>query len=276
MARKGNQQKTGSERHASNSKKRGSDLQSKGQGRAREIKVFPGEELPNDNQHSRSFEEGMVNSDSGDGSKNVKKSAKSLRKEKQGMEGLHAPEEPKFSPKESGNCNGNNEGSSIGEQYKGSTGEKEGVHLDGNFSCFLNGEHIRNVMDNLKFSDNVLVKSFVESMSSIFKAAHLLLEQQRPLFNSMKNNLLNTSDYVGKMIRKAYPIVLKWLMHFGNIMLLISIVWLDSALRGIDSFIRMGTTSFFSVIWFSILSTIAMVGILKFLVVLVSSCNTLA
>ncbi|KAE8637120.1 hypothetical protein Csa_021757 [Cucumis sativus] len=39
-------------------------------------------------------------------------------------------------------------------------------------------------------------------------------------------------------------------------------------LRGIDSFIRMGTTSFFAVIWFSILSTIAMVGFLKFLVVL--------
>jgi DnaJ family protein C protein 14 len=45
-------------------------------------------------------------------------------------------------------------------------------------------------------------------------------------------------------------------------------VWLDCALRGIDSFLRMGTTSFFSVIWFSIFSVIAMVGMLKFLIVL--------
>lgn len=275
MARKGNQQKTVSERHASNSKKRGSD-QSNGQGRAQEIKVFPGDELPSDNQNSRSLEEIMVNIDSGEGIKNVKKSAKSLRKEKQGIEGPDSPEEPTFPPKEYGNCNGNNEGSSIGEQHKGSTVDKERVPLDGNFSCFLNGEHVRNVMDSLNFSDNALVKSFMKYMSSIFEAGYVLLEQQRPLFNSMKDTLLNTNDYVRKKIMKAYPIVLKWMMHLGNIMLLISIVWLDCALRGIDSFIRMGTTSFFSVIWFSILSTIAMVGILKFLVVLVSSYNRLA
>ena len=274
MARKGNQQKTGSERHVSNNKKRGSDLQSKGQGRAREIKVFPGEGLPNDNHHSRAFEEGMVNRNSGEGIKNLKKSEKSLRKEKQGVEGFHSPDEPTCLPEESGNCNGNNEDSSIGEQYNGS--DKERDPLDGSFSCFLNGEHIRNVMGNLKFSDNVFVKSFVESMSSVLEAAHVLLEQQRPLFNSMKNNLLNASAYVGKKIMKAYPIVLKWMMHLGNVMLLLSIVWLDCALRGIDSFVRMGTTSFFSVIWFSILSTIAMVGIIKFLVILVSTSNTLA
>ena len=271
MARKGNQQKTGSERHASNSKKKGSDLQSKGQGRAREIKVFPGEELPNDNQHSRPFEEGMMNSDSGEGLKNLKKSAKSLRKEKQGIEGLHGPEEPNFPSEESENCDGNNGGSSVGEQYKGSSGDKDQVQVDGSFSFFLNGEHIRSVMANLNFSDNVLVKSSVESMSSIFEASHVFLEQHRPLLNSLKNNLLNTSDYVVKKIMTAYPIVLKWMMHFGNIILLFSIVWLDCALRGIDSFIRMGTTSFFAVIWFSILSTIAMVGFLKFLVVMVSS-----
>lgn len=269
MARKGNQQKTGSERHASNSKKKVSDFQSKGQGRAREIKVFPGEELPNENQNSRPFEEGMMNNDSGEGLKNLKKSAKSLRKEKQGIEGLHTLEEPKFPSEESENCDRNNGGPSVGEQ--GSAGDKDQVQVDGSFNFFLNGEHIRSVMANLNFSDNVLVKSFVESMSSIFEASHVFLEHHRPLLNSMKNNLLNTSDYVVKKIMTAYPIVLKWMMHFGNIILLFSIVWLDCALRGIDSFIRMGTTSFFAVIWFSILSTIAMVGFLKFLVVLVSS-----
>jgi DnaJ family protein C protein 14 len=71
-------------------------------------------------------------------------------------------------------------------------------------------------------------------------------------------------------VEQAYPIVLKWLMHIGSIMLLISMVWLDCTLRGIDSFLRMGTTSFFSVIWFGIFSVIAMVGMLKFLIVLVS------
>ncbi|XP_023000112.1 uncharacterized protein LOC111494407 isoform X1 [Cucurbita maxima] len=268
MARKGNHQKTGSERHASNSKKKGSDLQSKVQGRVQEIKVRSGEELPNENHYSRSIEEGMVNSDTGEGIKNVKNSAKSLRKEKQGTEELHTPDEPTFPSKEFENCNGDNEGSRIGERYKGSTGDRERVHLDCSYR-----ERIRNVVDNIKFSDNILVKSFVEFLSSTFEAAHVFLEKQRPLFNSMKKSLLNTSDCVGKKIKKAYPIVLKWMMHFGNIMLLISIVWLDCAFRGIDSFIRMGTTSFFSVIWFSILSTIAMVGLLKFLVVLVIAAS---
>lgn len=59
-------------------------------------------------------------------------------------------------------------------------------------------------------------------------------------------------------------------MHIGNLMLLLYMVWLDCSLRGIDPFLRVGTTSFFSIVWCSVLSLIGMVGVGKFLVILVS------
>ncbi|XVF30018.1 hypothetical protein REPUB_Repub16aG0021200 [Reevesia pubescens] len=94
------------------------------------------------------------------------------------------------------------------------------------------------------------------------------LERQSPFFISLTTNLCNARDHVKVKIEQFYPIVLKWLMHFGNIILLLSIMWLDCTLRGIDSFLRMVTISLFSVIWCNIFSVIAMVGMWKFLMVL--------
>ncbi|KAJ4842934.1 hypothetical protein Tsubulata_042331, partial [Turnera subulata] len=67
-----------------------------------------------------------------------------------------------------------------------------------------------------------------------------------------------------------------WLTQVWNIMLLLLMVWVDCTIRGIDSFFRLGTTSFFSVIWCSILSVIAMVGMSKFLIVLMLKTYNLA
>ncbi|KAI3459194.1 hypothetical protein Pfo_015857 [Paulownia fortunei] len=70
-------------------------------------------------------------------------------------------------------------------------------------------------------------------------------------------------------IQHAQPVIFRGIVHTGNLMLLLFMVWLDCSLRGIDSFLRMGTTSFFSIVWCSVLSVIAMVGVFKFLVILV-------
>lgn len=90
------------------------------------------------------------------------------------------------------------------------------------------------------------------------------------MFLTITSKILNGRDYVKTKIDLAYPIVMKWLMQLGSVLFIISMLWLDFTLRGIDSFVRMGTTSLFSVIWFSILSVVSMVGVFKFLIVLVS------
>jgi DnaJ family protein C protein 14 len=122
------------------------------------------------------------------------------------------------------------------------------------------------MMENM----DMVVGNLRASALSMLKVAGEWLERQEQPFVSLKTNIYASRDYVKMKVAKAYPVVLKWLLQFGNIVLLLSMVCLDCTLRGMDSFLRLGTTSFFSVIWCSILSVIAMVGISKILIILVS------
>lgn len=87
---------------------------------------------------------------------------------------------------------------------------------------------------------------------------------------TVTSKVQNGRDYVQTKVDQAYPIVKKWLTQLWSVLFIISMLWFNFTLRGIDSFVRMGTTSLFSVIWFSILSVVSMVGMFKFLIVLVS------
>lgn len=64
------------------------------------------------------------------------------------------------------------------------------------------------------------------------------IERNRPLIVSLKPGAYKARDLVTKKIRQGCPVVFKWLMHFGSIVLLLSLVWLDCSIRGFDSFIR--------------------------------------
>ncbi|KAK9992039.1 hypothetical protein SO802_027024 [Lithocarpus litseifolius] len=273
MARKGNQQKNGVDHHTLNHKRRGSGSgcnppDTKGRGKAHEVKVFPGEELPNGNQLGNFAESVSQTKHAGDENRSSQKSENLLRKEKQGMDALQQPEQPMSSRDDLRNCNGNIEASTEQENatlYGTNQGQK---HTKTSLPFLHNGLNIKSVLENIEFSDNSVVRRVRASTLSILKASSEWLERQRPLFMTLTTKISNACDHARMKIEQAYPVVLKWLMQVGSIMLLISMVWLDCALRGMDSFLRMGTTSFFSVIWFSIFSVLAMVGILKFLVVL--------
>ncbi|KAD5508978.1 hypothetical protein E3N88_16681 [Mikania micrantha] len=108
------------------------------------------------------------------------------------------------------------------------------------------------------------LKTFVLSVS---KASTEWLQRHKPLLDILVTKIFTSRDYVRIKVKHAYPVVLKWLAHFTSILLVLSMVWLDCTLRGIDSVIRMGTASFFTVIWCSIFSVVAMIGILKFITV---------
>ncbi|KAK4586420.1 hypothetical protein RGQ29_023528 [Quercus rubra] len=240
----------------------------KGRGKAHEVKVFPGEELPNGNQPGNFAESVSQTNYAGDENRSSQKSENLLRKEKKGMDVLQQPEQPISSRDDLRNCNGNIEASTKQENatlYGTNQGQK---HTKTSLPFLHNGLNIKSVLENIEFSDNSVVRSMRASTLSILKASSEWLERQRPLFMTLTTKISNARDHARMKIEQAYPVVLKKLMQVGSIMLLISMVWLDCALRGMDSFLRMGTTSFFSVIWFSIFSVIAMVGILKFLVVL--------
>ncbi|XP_062108847.1 uncharacterized protein LOC133819581 [Humulus lupulus] len=275
MARKGNQQKNGLDCHSSNHKRRSSDIGSaepdvKGHAKESDLKVFPGEELPDGNHPNSPLARSTSKTHNAGGEhKSKKKANKQTKKEKQAVNGTDSVELPKPLRNDPEDRSGNMEGPSVAEE---NVSIPRANHVKrnrkGRTSYSLNGLRIQNALENMELPDNVVVRKLRALALSTIKATNEWLERQRPLFTTLKNKVQKANDYAKMKIMQAYPVVLKWLMHFGSIMLLILMVWLDCAIRGMDSFIRLGTTSFFSVIWCSIFSLIAMVGIFKFLVVL--------
>ncbi|KAL7178351.1 hypothetical protein ACSBR2_031495 [Camellia fascicularis] len=237
--------------------------------------------LPNGNQPTVPISESVHKTDHiGDENKNKQKSKKFPRKEKQGVGATQGVEQPLPCDSNSGDCienvfrmeaSGSREENGRPKYSNGNHGTK---YSKGSSGCPPNGLHTDDTMGNLESSDALVFRHLRASALSILKAATECLERQKPLFITVTNNVSNAACYVWKKIEHAYPIVLRWLMYFGNIMLLLSMVWLDCTIRGINSFLRMGTTSFFSVIWCSVLSIIAMIGMFKFVVVLVITALT--
>ncbi|XP_052186532.1 uncharacterized protein LOC127797565 [Diospyros lotus] len=260
MARKGNQNKNG---------KGVSDSECvlpkmKVRGKVSLDNIVGGEELLKGNQ--------PVMDDTVHENKRKQKKRKSLGKEKEGANQGVEQTKP-------GDCNSEvcienlsaSGSSSSKEENGGPSNSSNGPKYSrsSTFGLSFTGMHANATTGSSEFSDAVVIKHLRASALSIFKAASEWLERKKPLFFVLGANISDSAFYVQKRIQQAYPIVLKWLMHFGNIMLLLSMVWLDCALRGIDSFLRMGTTSFFLVIWCSILSVVAMIGMFKFVAVLV-------
>ncbi|CAA6675102.1 unnamed protein product [Spirodela intermedia] len=69
------------------------------------------------------------------------------------------------------------------------------------------------------------------------------LWKQKPWVTSLS---MQTYDLWNKALIKiehGYPIVLTWILHVGKLIFLLSMVWLDCSLRGLDSLLRLGTTS---------------------------------
>ncbi|KAG9130508.1 hypothetical protein Leryth_023343 [Lithospermum erythrorhizon] len=129
----------------------------------------------------------------------------------------------------------------------------------------LNGSHWDGVAETLEFSSAMFVEFLRTTRLSISKAYCKSLERLAPLFSSLASMLRDSSDFARGKILIASPIVFRWFMQLGKIVLLLFVLWLDCALRGCESILLMGTALFFSIIWCSSFSMVAMIGILKFL-----------
>ncbi|KAK6930318.1 Cleavage inducing molecular chaperone, Jiv [Dillenia turbinata] len=273
MARKGNQQRNGLDRHSSNHRKKFADSRCglgdiRGAGKDN-VKVVLAEELPGSNQCDSPSVDSVSKPHAAAGEKRRQQSfRKSLSKDEQGMYEQHAEDQSLH--------HGINSGGSVGNEFteeasdtRRANGASYGKCPESSFGNSVNSLHTEDVMENLEFPNPAVIRCLKASALSISQAAKEWLEQKKPFFLSVAADVSNARDYIRMKFELAYPVVLRWLMHLGNITLLLFMVWLDCTLRGIDSFLRMGTTSFFSVIWCSIFSVIAMVGMTKFLIVLV-------
>lgn len=275
MARKGNQQKNGLAQNLPNHKKGISDhgpapLTTKDGGNVNDEKVDLGEKLPNGSHTTSSTKSTNGIDHVKEGKKNKRRIKKSQGKEKKGVDEAVAEEtvlcndnakldKDSIPIAEASNIRDGNDGpanTSDNSDYMTTSGNLPLDREDG--------------LENVEFPETLVFKYMRTAAVSVAKASAEWVERHKPTFVTMKNNALEARDSIRMKIQRAQPIMFRWIKHIGNIMLLLFMVWLDCTVRGIDSFLRMGTTSFFAIVWCSVLSVIAMAGITKFLIVLVS------
>lgn len=276
MARKGNQQKNGLDKNLSKQKKGVSDSLSslpnaKQKGKVSDTKVDSGEELCNgtlsNTEHLR--EHSSRTDKGGDEKKSKQKFEKHMKSKKQGLSEGQGLDHPVISGRMSQDTltSMSTAKASVSREEIGSSPISNlGSHLQSSLGGSLSGLRMEDTVESVE----VLYRRLKTLGLSTLKASKEWLEKKKPLFSIVATNALHARDFVRMKFEHAYPIVLRWTMHFVNIMLLLAMIWLDCCLRGIDSILRMGTTSFLAVIWFSILSLVSMVGVTKFLVILVS------
>lgn len=280
MARKGNQQNNGLDRNLSKQKKGVSDSLSslpngKQKGKVSNTKVSSGEALCNgklsNTEHLR--ERSSKTDQGGDEKKSKQKFDKHLKSRKQGLSEGQVLEHPMLSGRMSQDTfrsMSTAEASDSREEIGSSPISNLGSHLQSSLGSSLSALRMGETIETVE----VLYRRLKTLVMSTLKASKEWLEKKKPLFIIVATNALIARDFVRMKFEHAYPIVLQWTMHFVNIMLLLAMVWLDCCLRGIDSILRMGTASFLAVIWFSVLSLLSMVGVTKFLVILVSLCRS--
>ncbi|XP_049413800.1 uncharacterized protein LOC125876623 [Solanum stenotomum] len=230
------------------------------------------EEPFNGNLSGISITKSLNNKHESEGKKKCKnKSRRSLIKEKEGTDTLSIPEETGPEGTDAGifhSCKSRGVDSESGKGID--TSPHTSKHSDNSKGCFghlgtgLDGD---NTLENFKVSMMVVFRNLMALALSVPKVSIQWLERWKPLLDPLKGNLLVAIGYVQEKVQQAYPIVVRWIMHFGNIMLLLTMVWLDCALRGIESFLCMGMTSILSVIWCGVLSLIAAAKF-KFLLIL--------
>ncbi|KAL8484725.1 hypothetical protein ACS0TY_027141 [Phlomoides rotata] len=271
MARKGSQQKNGVDQGPPNRKPRATDpdtspLTTKDGGTVNVEGVGLGEDLPN-GTHSMSTKSSNDADHVQEGKNSKKKSRKSQKKEKKSVEDtVTAPEVQ---------CNNNTEVDKSGTGT--STAEASDTRDEGlgnglddihNFDNSSNSMHREDESVNVEFPETPAFKFIRTAALSVARSSANWVERHKPTVATLKSDILKARDQIRIKIQLAKPIVFRWIVQIGNIMLLLFMVWLDCTIRGIDSFLRMGTTSFFSILWCSVLSLTAMVGIWKVLLTL--------
>ncbi|PIN18110.1 Molecular chaperone (DnaJ superfamily) [Handroanthus impetiginosus] len=267
MARKRNQQKNGLDKQSPTHKKGVLDsgpspLTTKDRGNVNDEDVGLGEELLNGG-HSISSMNNINDMDHvQDGKKSKKKSKKSQRKERKVTdETVKDHEVPCNSEVDKSNIS-MDEALNMRDESDLPHNTWDNVNVFGNQS---NGLHIDEGIKDAEFPETVAFKFMRTAALSVARSFADWVERHKPTMVTLKLNALKARDHVRMKIQHAQPIILRWITHIWNIMLLLFMVWLECTLRGIDSFLRMGTTSFFSIVWCNVLSVIAMVGISKFL-----------
>lgn len=271
MARKGNQQRNGLNRNGPSYKNIVSEMVSKEDLKSHDGKIA--EEEPSTADHP------VMSSSPREGKNNTKGSGKKNKQRSAGVSCIGKSDDtnPNLSQTvDTSSTIRDPAGSDLSSGTSGSRGNDEmfnGSNYNQKISSnnVSEGVPVENMMQNSGLSAAVAGKDLRAVTLYILKVVSEWIEQQKPRFATVVAVIRMAQDYVRLKVEHVFPIIFTWILYFGKLMLLLSMVWLECGIRGLDSLLRLGTTSFFTVIWCSILSAIAMTGITKFLTLMVCS-----
>ncbi|VAI39542.1 unnamed protein product [Triticum turgidum subsp. durum] len=121
------------------------------------------------------------------------------------------------------------------------------------------------VKEKTRHVTSMAASFFRTSMMYVMEESKVLVEKNRPAITAFMAMAEKGRAYALGKMEYVYPIARAWMFSAGKLMLLLLTVWLDCNIRGFDSLLRLGTNSLIAVLWCSMLSIFAMIGIKKML-----------
>ena len=95
------------------------------------------------------------------------------------------------------------------------------------------------------------------------------VKKQEPAIVAVRNILLQLRTRVESRVKQHWPLVRAWLILITRVMLMLSLLGLEAAIRGIASLFRLGSAAHFLLLWCTVLSFIRLSGIFNLVIVLV-------
>lgn len=95
------------------------------------------------------------------------------------------------------------------------------------------------------------------------------VEKQEPVILAVRDYLLQLRARVEFRVKQHWPLVRAWLLLIMRVMLMLSLLGLEAAIRGFASLFRLGSAAHFLLLWCSILSFIRLSGLFNLIIVLV-------
>ncbi|KAL0889972.1 hypothetical protein Bca101_013955 [Brassica carinata] len=250
MARKGSHQKNGVDHNQTKQRKKtppdSLPPSKKGQGKASEAESVLKQNRHDDDKRTRSSETSEID-----------------------MAAVEDIDHPVASETDLAGDDNNNEPGFTSQETRYAPFGRE--HINGLMRSLLDILSTNSPSENIGLAYNAAIRKLRVPAATVSREVNQWMERNRPLMVSVKSRVYKARDLVTKKIRVACPVVFRWLMHFGSIVLLLALVWLDCAIRGFDSFIRMGTASFFSIMWCGVFSAFSMIGMTKFILMSVAT-----
>ncbi|KAG0623873.1 hypothetical protein M758_3G207900 [Ceratodon purpureus] len=94
------------------------------------------------------------------------------------------------------------------------------------------------------------------------------VEKQEPAILAVRDYLLQLRARVQSRVRQHWPLVRAWLLLITRVMLMLSLLGLEAAIRGFASLFRLGSAAHFLLLWCTVLSFIRLSGLFNLIIVL--------